>query len=206
MLDLDKPLTARAFIFLSVAFAVEYALLGMMEDAPFYFKFMTFICGTVLLFIMWKEELIRWISNVVFYVLMSLTLGVWLYFGLSAYWHFKHKQEILAGLEKIYIDSGELTRRSISGVTNRITTPSDEDVKKYHRDFKNWEQSSSQWIKGNIGESAMERYLDPAGNPLLMYAQGSNYTYNDEYNQIRHRLEEERRNLSAIMESKLYVE
>jgi predicted PurR-regulated permease PerM len=167
-LELDTPLTLRALIFLALAYAAEYAMLGMLEDAIIYVKIATVICATAGVILMQYEDSLRRRANWLFYSALSFTAMIWIAFVVYAFIAYQHRNLTLQELKHIYVESGELVNREIPGITTISNTFDKAELAKYKSDFDKWEMSARRFIKDRLGDAAEERFLDRSNITSLL--------------------------------------
>jgi hypothetical protein len=207
-ISLDIPVTWRSVIRIGLLWGAEYAVLSLIEDAPIALKLATVFCALGALVILELETRLAQVSVQIrririsrFQIAISVIGLIYAGFIVYAVAHAAERQRIMNGLQKIYITSGSLLNREIIGVTN-LEAPDDNALSQYEKDFAEWQNRSQEWIGENVGEAAKERFLDRS---LISYL-GYGARYNERYSTIRNRLREERNNLHAILESRIYVE
>ncbi len=203
-MDFDKPITWGTFTRFALVGAAEYAMLALIEDAPTAVRVATILCALAALGVLEGARWLRGIHRYLFDISIILILMIYLGFIGYAIHHASERKRIMAGLQDIYISSGKLVNREIFGITSLSNNFDKADVERYKVDFNRWENASRQWIKQNISEAAEERFLDRSNVSYFNY--GNRVSDAPEYSEVRNRLQEERRNLSTIMESKIYVD
>ena len=197
-LDFDKPITWGTVARVALVWAAEYGMLALIEDAPAVVKVATVICAVGALAALEARDWLRQRQRHLFSY--SIGLITVLYAGFLGYAtiHAFNKWSTRRGLEAIYVTSGKISPRTmqLDGTTKLFTSKS---VAQFSRDVEEWENKSSNWITGHLGEAAYDRFLDASGFTSFSWDHGT-----PEYNAAMNRLGRDRKNLSIIIESGAY--
>jgi hypothetical protein len=155
---LDHPLTIRSLIRIGLAFAAEYALLALIEDAPAALKIATVICAIgALLALETEAQLKTWWRYSPGVIISALALIYAGFVGYGIQQHF-HGEGIKAGLKDKYFASAELAHVYI--VVDANGAPDKGALEQRTEGAVKWEVDTEQWIEANIGKAARERFLD----------------------------------------------
>jgi hypothetical protein len=202
---LDKAITWRDAIEIGLLFGGEYAMLALIENAPKSLQAATMVCAIATLVAMRAEDKIRGFHPRLFRNVLIL-LGV-VYLGFVAYAinYVIDQQVTRNGLKTIYTSATPLIDRHISLGKPAQGQPANAldqaEVDQFAEDYFKWENSSAQWIKDHLGDAAHDHFLDRS-NTTTFIQWGD--VYDPKYDHIRNLLSGQRRNLIAIMESKVY--
>jgi hypothetical protein len=94
-------------------------------------------------------------------------------------------------LQEFYIQGGNLLNVNISKDTPQ------QAFEKYIADVNNWANSTSQWIKENLGDAAQARFLDTADISIINWGRAATPAHNNAINYLT----VWRKNLSQLIES-----
>jgi hypothetical protein len=186
---------------IGLAWAAEYAMLSLIEDAPEILKVATLICAVAGLAILQFEDKIKNYDRKVFGGLIGTVAIIYLGFTTYAVRHGLERQTAQSKLREIYVAVGPILDRQIP--THGANLEYNEDaLTKFQNDAKDWEDSSQKWLLTNLGAAARERFLDMSA--IQVYCWGKYVACDPRYDGIKNKLIAEKRNLSAIMETSAY--
>jgi hypothetical protein len=198
--SLNTPITWKSLVRIGLVWAAEYAMLALIEDAPAVVKIATIFCAlgalATLEFEGWLSRKRQGLFAASIVTLTETYLGFLAYAGV----HVIHRWEARAGLERIYIASGELLNRPFPTTVAQVGT--DDYAHTEHTffvDVSKWEKNSADWIGRNLGETARDRFLDPSGHVSPHWSGEA-----QEFNRAMDILYRNRKNLSVIIESGAY--
>jgi hypothetical protein len=96
-----------------------------------------------------------------------------------------------AELQKFFIEAGVLLNTPIDRAI------SDQDFKKYSDSVELWINTTGKWIRDNLGDAALAKFLDRSTTTFLMY----DASVNTMHNNIINGLVSIRKNLSTLVET-----
>lgn len=99
-----------------------------------------------------------------------------------------NRDEIRAGLQNFYVQGGELFRRKISD---------EPSLNKWMTDANSWAIETQNWIAGNMGHAAVEKFVDQGNTGDVNWGDSFNQTHTNARNTIARF----RRNLSTLIET-----
>lgn len=197
----DKPITWRDAIELGVGFAAEYAMLALIEDSSFSLKAATMLCAAAAFIALKREDFLNEkIGRESYRALLVTLVAIWVCFAIYAVGRGWHRLSVQQNLQLIYSSATPLTDRKIPISLEHPDSLSKDDVSTFKKDFEKWEQESANWILTNVGETARDQFLDRSN--ITVFSWGDRF--DNDYNLSRNRLAGDRRNLIAIMESRIY--
>lgn len=196
---LDKPITWRSLVWIALAFAGEYALLALIEDAPAILKIATMLCAVAALLVLQTESWFHRQHKYLFAAAITAVSAIYLGFVGYAVSHGLERQAAQAELRKIYASVEPLIVRTIPTLTDGgVVDP--KAVDQFQLDAIAWESKTAKWLEQNFSIAARERFLDMAGVGTICWTRFCEQPYNG----TRNRLIQEKRNLATIIESPAY--
>jgi hypothetical protein len=200
---LNKPITWRSLVRIGLAFAAEYAMLALIEDAPVALKVATVFCATATLAALEADSWVRRQGKYVFPLVMGCLGIVYLGFVVYALAETYQQRHVKSQLKMLYSESTPLTTLPINSVS---------DIHQFKTAYLEWEQKSSAWILAHIGPTSRDLFLSRP-EPTSFGGQAPQSTqqlllWNEcgdaEYLCFRRRLEMDRRSLTTLIESNSY--
>lgn len=198
---IDKPITWGSLARVGLAWAAEYGVLSLIEDAPFAVKMATIVCALGALAALETKE---WLNQrkYLFFSVMGFVSAIYFCFVIYAASHALHLIFARNGLEQKYAQSNELLRREVLETNPQHGADKEnEAARQFARDVSEWKTSTGDWIRENVGVAAYARFLEP---PTMFYNFGPHF--NKDYNMSMNDLVGCRRNLAIIIETGAYAD
>jgi hypothetical protein len=190
---------------LGLGIIAEAAMLALIEDAPESVKAATLVCSVLALGALQFEQQLRNVNakNLFRNVLIVLAV-IYSGFVIYALVQIYQRDATHRHLVEKYVEAGLLIDRKISTHGVASNPQFDEDaIKQFHDDAVAWEDSTQKWLLTNFGPAARERFLDMSSVQTICWSQETQGC-DARYDITRNRLNAEKRNLSAIMETAAY--